>query len=119
MPVSWTATVRVIVLLLMAAHVFYFYAFARAPLEIVGVDLSAVLASSAFALIMLVPLAWAVVLPDLPEIVRNHRARRRWRSGRCSMCNYLLLYDEGQLGDRSGEGRGDPDRGRGHEGSGR
>ena len=105
---SWTAIVRAVVLLLMAAHVFYFYAFARAPQEIVGLDFPTVLASSAFALIMLVPLAWAVVLPDLPEIIRSHRARRRWQRGRCSMCNYLLLYEQGTSCPECGTARGEP-----------
>ncbi len=105
----WTAIVRTVVLLLMAAHVFYFYAFARAQQEIVGVDFPTVLASSAFALVMLVPLAGAVVLPDLPEIVRNHRACRRWQRGRCSMCNYLLLYDEGANCPECGTTRDEPD----------
>ncbi len=104
----WTAIVRTVVLLLMAAHVFYFYAFARAQQEIVGVDFPTVLASSAFALVMLVPLAGAIVLPDLPEIVRNHRARRRWQRGRCSMCNYLLLYEEGANCPECGTTRGEP-----------
>ncbi|MEE8459300.1 MAG: hypothetical protein V3S08_05480 [Phycisphaerales bacterium] len=108
MPLSWTAIVRVVVLLLMAAHVFYFYAFARAPQEIVGVDFAAILASSAFALVMLVPLAWAVVLPDLPEIVRNHRARGRWQRGRCSSCNYLLLYEQGANCPECGTSRDEP-----------
>ncbi len=106
---SWTAIVRAVVLLLMAAHVFYFYAFARAPQEIVGLDFPTVLASSAFALIMLVPLAGAVVLPDLPEIIRSHRARRRWQRGRCSMCNYLLLYEQGTSCPECGTTRGEPD----------
>ncbi len=105
---SWTAIVRVVVLLLMAAHVFYFYAFARGPQEIVGLDFPTVLASSAFALIMLVPLAGAVVLPDLPEIIRSHRARRRWQRGRCSMCNYLLLYEQGTSCPECGTARGEP-----------
>jgi hypothetical protein len=109
MPMPWTAIVRGVVLLLMAAHVFYFYAFARAPQEIVGVDFPAVLASSAFALVMLVPLAWAVVLPDLPQIVRNQRARGRWQRGRCSMCNYLLLYEQGASCPECGTTRGEPD----------
>jgi len=108
MPVSWTAIVRLVVVLLMAVHVFYFYAFARAPQEIVGVDFPIVLASSVFALIMLVPLAWAVVLPDLPEIIRNHRGRRRWQRGRCSMCNYLLLYEQGASCPECGTTRGEP-----------
>ena len=105
---SWTAIVRVVVLLAIAAHVFYQYAFARAFQEIVGVGFPTILASSAFALVMLVPLAWAVALPDLPEILLNHRARRRWLRGRCSKCNYFVLYEEGINCPECGTARTEP-----------
>lgn len=44
-----------------------------------------------FALSMLIPLVWAVTLPDLPEIyTRVWRARRWFRQGRCTRCGYVL-----------------------------
>ncbi len=105
---SWTAIVIAVELLLIAPHVFYINAISREPQDILGVDFHTVLASSAFALIMLVPLAWAVVLPDLPEIIRNHRGRRRWQRGRCSMCDYPLLYEQGASCPECGTTRGEP-----------
>ena len=108
MPVSWTVVFRLFVLLLMAAHVFYLYAFARTLQEIVGPDFPTILASSSFALVMLVPLVWAVVLPDLPEIVRTHRGRGRWLQGRCSRCGYFVLQAEGRSCPECGTDRRDP-----------
>lgn len=108
MPVSWTALFRVVVMLLMAAHVFYLYAFARAQQEMIGLDFLTVLASSAFALVMLVPLAWAVALPDLPEIIRSQRCRQRWAQGRCSKCGYPVLYAQGASCPECGHDRGEP-----------
>ena len=95
MPLSWTAIFRMTVLLLMAAHVFYLYAFARMLQEIVGLDLAAVLASSSFALVMLTPLAPAMVLPDIPQMVRCQVGRRRWLQGRCAVCGHSLLAARG------------------------
>ncbi len=105
---SWTAILRVVVLLAMAAHVFYLYAFARVEQEVVGLDFATILASSAFGLVMLVPLTWAVALPDLPVILSNHRARRRWAQGRCSKCNYFLLYEAGADCPECGTARTEP-----------
>ena len=95
MPVSWTTIFRLVVMLLMATHVFYLYAFARTLQEMVGLDFFTVLASGSFALVMLVPLVWAVALPDLPCIIRNHLGRRRWLQGRCADCGYFLLQAKG------------------------
>ncbi len=108
MPVSWTVIFRLFVLLLMAAHVFYLYAFARTLQEIVGPDFPTILASSSFALVMLVPLVWAVVLPDLPEIVRTHRGRGRWLQGRCSRCGYWVLQAQGNSCPECGTDRREP-----------
>ena len=108
MPLSWTAILRLVVLLLMAAHVFYLYAFARTLQEIVGPDVPTILASSSFALVMMVPLVWAVVLPDLPEIVRTHRGRGRWLQGRCSRCGYFVLQSEGNSCPECGTDRLEP-----------
>lgn len=108
MPMSWTAIFRVVVVLLMTAHVFYLYAFARMLQEVVGTDFQTILASSSFALVMLVPLAWAVVVPDLPQIMRAHRGRRRWLRGYCPGCNYLLLNAAGDRCPECGADRAAP-----------
>lgn len=108
MPISWTAVFRLVVLLLMATHVFYLYAFARTLQEIVGLDLFTILASSSFALVMLVPLAWAAVLPDLPAIIRNHVGRRRWSQGRCPECGLFLLQAQGTNCPECGHERREP-----------
>ncbi len=108
MPVSWTVVFRLFVLLLMAAHVFYLYAFARTLQEIVGADLATILASASFSLFMMVQLGWAVVLPDLPEIVRTHRGRVRWLQGRCSRCGYFVLQAEGNSCPECGTDRREP-----------
>jgi hypothetical protein len=40
---------------------------------------------------MLVPLVWAVTLPELPEIWTTHvRARRWWKRSRCPSCGYQI-----------------------------
>ncbi len=108
MPMSWTAIFRVVMLLLMAAHVFYLYAFARMLQEVIGTDFRTVLASSSFALVMLVPLTWAVAVPDLPQILRAHRARRRWLRGNCPGCNYFLLSTTGTGCPECGADRAEP-----------
>lgn len=108
MPISWAALFRVVVLLLMAAHVFYLYTFARTYQEMVGPDFATVFASSSFALAMLIPLAWAVALPDLPEIIRSHLSRRRWSQGRCPECGYPVIYAEGGTCPECGADRGEP-----------
>ncbi len=108
MPMSWTAIFRVAMLLLMAAYVFYLYAFARALQEVVGTEFSTILASSSFGLVMLVPLAWAAVVPDVPQIMRIHRGRRRWLRGYCSACNFFLLKASGSRCPECGTDRGEP-----------
>lgn len=95
-------------LLLMAAHVFYLYAFARVQQEIVGLDFPAILASSSFSLIMLVPLAWAVALPDLPEIIRAQRSRFRWSKGECPRCGYPVVHAKGGSCPECGADRAEP-----------
>ena len=91
MPVSWELLFRAIVALLMTAHVFYFYLFARAREATAG-------GSALFALAMLVPLAWAVAISDLPEIYRRGRRHRRWEQGRCPGCGYPVRAGGGDGG---------------------
>ena len=94
MPVSWTTVFRVIVLLLMAAHVFYQYSLAGQEGWLDGAGAAGVLGRSFFALVMLLPLSWAVLLPDLPEIYRRHQRLRRYMKGRCPQCNYPVRVTE-------------------------
>ena len=76
-------------LLVLAAHVFYMYCLARANAETFGFDVGTTIVASLFALAMLVPLVWAVTLPELPEIYTTHiRARRWWKQDRCHSCGY-------------------------------
>jgi len=88
-PVSFANLFRLMVLLVLAVHVFYMYCTARGMGEHFGFDLSTTIISALFALAMLVPLVWAVFLPDLPEFITQHvRPRRRWRKGLCPVCGY-------------------------------
>ncbi len=87
MPVSLTAAVRGIVVLLMAAHVCCQYGLAGTISEPGGPS-QRVLMCSLFALAMLVPLAVGMAVPDLPEIFRRSVGHRRWAAGRCSECAY-------------------------------
>jgi hypothetical protein len=91
MPAFLTGLLRGVVLLLIAAYVFYVYDVTRAAQEIVGRDFATILASSSFALVLLVPVAWLVAVPDVPRLVSGHRARQRWREGRCPRCGSSAL----------------------------
>lgn len=89
MPLSFANVFRCFVLLVLAAHVFYMYCLARTNAETFGFDLGTTVVAALFALAMLVPLVWAVTLPELPEIYTTHwRARRWWKQGRCPRCGY-------------------------------
>ena len=88
MPVSLTAVVRGIVVLLMAAHVCCEYGLALAIGGPAGSGHERVLMCSLFALAMLVPLAVGMAGCDLPEIFRRSVGHRRWAAGRCSECGY-------------------------------
>jgi hypothetical protein len=80
---------RVVVMLVLALHVFCMYGMARANAETFGFSLGTTVVAAMFGLVMLVPLVWAVTLPELPEIYVTHvRGRRWWRSGRCPSCGY-------------------------------
>lgn len=75
----------------LGVHVFYMYCLARTANGQFGFDLSNSVIAAIFAFVMLVPLVWAVTLPELPEIYTTHvRPRRWWRQGRCAACGYAL-----------------------------
>jgi hypothetical protein len=89
MPLSWPTLFRGLVMLLLALHVFYMYSIARGMSDGAGVNLPGMIVAAAFSLVMLLPLIWAVTLPELPDIFTSHiRARRWWRAGRCPGCGY-------------------------------
>lgn len=90
MPLSVAAAFRLAVFLLMAAHVFFMYCLARSHSEHFGPAAATVAACAAFSLGMMLPLVWAVGVPELPEIyVRVVRARRWFRQKRCPECGYV------------------------------
>lgn len=91
MPLRWATLFRLFVLLMLSAHEFVMYRLARrmggAGLD----DVNEIVLACLFALAMLVPLVWAVTLPELPEIyTRVVRARRWFRQGRCPSCGYEI-----------------------------
>ncbi len=89
---------RGLILLLLAAHVFYQFCLARTWGGAFGFHLGQTILAAAFGLVMLIPLLWAVTVPEWPEIFARHiRGRRRFLAGRCPGCNYDL-HDRG-LGD--------------------
>jgi ribosomal protein L37E len=108
MPAFLKGTLRGVVLLLIAGYVFYVYAVTRAAQETVGLDAATVLASSSFALVLLVPVAWVVALPDVPGLVLGHRARQRWRQGRCPRCGFWALEKSGGACAACGADRSEP-----------
>jgi hypothetical protein len=109
MPVSWTTLFRLLVLLLVALHVFLMYCLSRVVEESVGMETRAIAFSAFFALAMLIPLVWAVVLPDIPEIVHRQRARRRWAQGRCGACGHVVINVEGGACPECGADRREPE----------
>lgn len=89
MPISLPNLFRGIILLALAAHVFYMYSTARTIGETVGLTPATVMIASLFALIMLIPFIWAVALPEFPEMYLRHvRATRWFEQGRCPDCGY-------------------------------
>ena len=108
MPVSWTTLFRLLVLLLMSLHVFVMYCYARVVSGAVGFRAGDVAASGFFSLAMMIPLAWAVLLPDVPEIVRRHRGRKRWEKGACPSCGYIVAEATGSSCPECGASRGEP-----------
>ena len=96
MPLRWPTLFRLFILLLMAGHVFVQYSLAREAYD------WALTGSALFALAMLVPLASAVAIPELPEIYDRTRRHRKWEEGRCPACGYPV---------RAGGGIGCPECG--------
>ena len=90
-PVSFAFIFRALVMLLLAAHVFYMYCTARGMSETFGFRTGTTVIACLFALAMLIPLVWAVAIPEIPEAFTQHiLPRRRWKRGRCRRCNYDL-----------------------------
>jgi hypothetical protein len=90
-PLSFSAIFRVFVALLMAGHIFFMYTLARAMGRTFGFDLGTSVTAALFAFGLMVPLVWAVGIPELPEVwTRGFRARRWWKQGRCPQCGYSL-----------------------------
>ncbi len=90
MPVSLTTLFRAAVVLAMAWFVFLMDLFARAMNGVVGMTPSGLVGLSLYGLLFLLPLVWAVALPDLPEMLRRQAGRRRFERGRCGACGYPL-----------------------------
>ena len=74
----------------------------------VGVGAGEVAGAGFFSLAMLVPLAWAVVLPDVPEVIRRHNARKRWAKGFCPTCRYVIAGATGDACPECGTSRDEP-----------
>ena len=85
---SWTNIFRTVFVLLMAGHVLVMYALARTHQHGFGFDLNKAMLSTLFALLMLLPLAPAIALSDLPEAYKRAARRRRWSDGLCPSCRY-------------------------------
>jgi hypothetical protein len=90
MPVSLPNLFRTLIMLVLAAHVFYMYSTARTIGETVGLSPGTIVLAGLFSLVMLIPFVWAVALPEFPEMYLRHvRARRWYEQGRCPDCGYV------------------------------
>jgi len=86
---SFANLIRLVMVLLLAAHAFFMYGQARTLAETCGFDAGVALASATFAMVLMIPFTWTYGLADLPEIWTKHfRPRRRWRRGECADCGY-------------------------------
>jgi hypothetical protein len=93
-PLSLAASFRLLILLTLAAHVFYMYSLARTSGEAFGFSFGTFLLATGFATIMLLPLSWAVAIAELPDMYAKHwRAQYRWKRGRCALCNHIRTND--------------------------
>jgi len=104
MPLTLGSLFRLLVLAILAVHVFAMYCLARTWGGQFGFHPGQTILAAIFALIMLVPLLWAVTVPEWPEIYARHfRARRRWKRHRCPACSYDLRGRIDGLGDEHGQ----------------
>jgi len=95
-PLNFARLFRVLIVLVLGAHVFFMYGLARAVGGRFGFSAGVCAVATGFALAMLLPLVWAVSLPEIPLIyTRVVRARRWWASGRCPACGYPRGEAEG------------------------
>ena len=80
---------RAVIVLLLTAHVFCMYSLARSMSGDFGLDVGTAVLAALFALVLLVPLVWAVAVPDAPEMYLRVLRARKWRTeGRCPECGY-------------------------------
>ena len=94
---SWTNLFRTVFVLLMAGHVLVMYSLARTQQHGFGFDLNTAILSTLFALLMLLPLAPAVALSDLPEVYSRTVERRRFKNGLCPNCRYPVAPSGGDI----------------------
>jgi hypothetical protein len=86
---SFALCFRAAITMLLALHVLFMYSMARGMGEHFGFDVTTTMIAALFAFAMLIPLVWAVALPELPEaITHSILPRRRWKKGRCPGCAY-------------------------------
>ncbi len=84
------------------------YSLARTRLLGFGFDLYKVVPSALFALLMLIPLAPAVALSDLPEAYGRAARRRRFRNGLCPSCGYPVAPSGGSTCQECGKPMTEP-----------
>lgn len=88
---SFANLFRMVIVLALALHVFVMYCVARSMLGGFGFSVGVAIVAMAFSLVMLLPLVWAVTLPEWPEIyTRQIRGRRWYAAGHCATCGYQL-----------------------------
>jgi hypothetical protein len=88
-PVTFAFIFRMLVMLVLATHVFYMFCTARGMSGTFGFRPGTFVIACLFAMAMLIPLIWAVFVPDLPVYFSQHMIpRRRWERGRCPACGY-------------------------------
>lgn len=109
MLVSWTNIFRAVFVLLMAGHVFVMYSLARTQAHGFGFDLRTAIGSALFALVMLIPLAPAVALSDLPEAYSRATRRRRFKNGLCPACGYPVAPSGGETCQECGRRMTEPE----------
>lgn len=83
---SFSTLMRLLILLALGGHVFYMYCLGRATAGGIGLSAGTVIVAGLFGLVMLVPLVWAVTVPELPAMLEQWRGRSRYDEGRCQAC---------------------------------